>query len=60
MKAEKENGRWTKTPKGSLGKRCKRRTMHHATIKQTSKGKTKRGISSAKNIVSQVTKNQRR
>jgi hypothetical protein len=30
----KENGRWTKRPKGSLGKGYKRRTMHHVTINQ--------------------------
>jgi hypothetical protein len=41
---EKENGRWTKRPKGTLGKGFKRRTMHHATInyKEPKERKTKR------------------
>jgi len=43
--AEKENGRWTKRPKRTLGKGCKRRTMHHVTIKQKNqkKGRQKEG-----------------
>jgi hypothetical protein len=32
MKWKKENGRWTKRPQRTLGKGCKRRTMHHVTI----------------------------
>jgi hypothetical protein len=42
--AEKENGRWMKRPRRTLGKGCKIRTMHHATInqKEPKERKTKR------------------
>jgi hypothetical protein len=42
---EEENGRWSKRPKRTPGKGCKRRTMHHVTINQKNqkKGRQKEG-----------------
>jgi hypothetical protein len=42
METENENGRWTKRPKGSLGKGFKRRTIHHVTFTQKLKREDKK------------------
>jgi hypothetical protein len=56
------NRKWEmdKETKGSLGKGCKRRTMHHVTINQKMKREDKKKNNLAKKIVSQRTKNQRK